>query len=86
LFSTVFKIPSNKDLLKYLVNKNLCNAPYDKLPASVADPDPGSDAFLTPGSWIQDQRWVKKSKSGSGMNIPDHVSESLETNFWVKNT
>jgi hypothetical protein len=28
----------------------------------------------------------KKSRSGSGMNIPDHISESLETNFWVKNT
>jgi hypothetical protein len=33
----------------------------------------------------------KKSKSGSGiclrdeMNIPDHISESLETIFWVKN-
>jgi hypothetical protein len=29
----------------------------------------------------------KKSRSGSGswMNIPDHISESLETNFWVKN-
>ncbi len=23
---------------------------------------------------------------GSGMNIPDHISESLETLFWVKNT
>jgi hypothetical protein len=23
----------------------------------------------------------KKSKSGSGMNIPDHISESLETTF-----
>jgi hypothetical protein len=23
--------------------------------------------------------------SGSGMNIPDHISESLETIFWVKN-
>jgi hypothetical protein len=29
---------------------------------------------LTPG-------WVKKSRSRSGMNIPDHVSESLETFF-----
>jgi hypothetical protein len=28
----------------------------------------------------------KKSKSGSGMNIPDHISESLETIFWVSNT
>jgi hypothetical protein len=26
----------------------------------------------------------KKSRSGSGMNIPDHLSESLETIFWVK--
>jgi hypothetical protein len=32
--------------------------------SSVADP--GSDAFLAPGS-------------GSGMNIPDHIYESLET-------
>jgi len=27
-------------------------------------------------SWIRDPGWVKKSRSGSGMNIPDHVSES----------
>jgi hypothetical protein len=26
----------------------------------------------------------KKSRSGSGMNIPDHSSESLDTIFWVK--
>jgi hypothetical protein len=26
----------------------------------------------------------KKSGSGSGMNIPIHISESLETIFWVK--
>jgi hypothetical protein len=26
----------------------------------------------------------KKSGSGSGMNSPDHISESLETIFWVK--
>jgi hypothetical protein len=26
----------------------------------------------------------KKSKSGSGMNIPDHNFENLETIFWVK--
>jgi hypothetical protein len=26
----------------------------------------------------------KKSKSGSRMNNPDHISESLETIFWVK--
>jgi hypothetical protein len=26
----------------------------------------------------------KKSGSGSGMNNPDHLSESFETIFWVK--
>jgi hypothetical protein len=26
----------------------------------------------------------KKSRSGSGMNIPDHISQRLETIFWVK--
>ncbi len=45
----------------------------------VADPDPGSGAFLTPGSEM-----VEKSRSASGMNISDHISESLETIFWVK--
>jgi hypothetical protein len=48
---------------------------------SVADPDQGSGAFLTPGSGMG-----KKSGAGSGMNNPDHISESLETIFWGKNT
>jgi hypothetical protein len=26
----------------------------------------------------------KKSVSGSGMNNPDHISENLKNNFWVK--
>jgi hypothetical protein len=26
----------------------------------------------------------KKSESGSGMNNPDHISEYLQTIFWVK--
>jgi hypothetical protein len=39
----------------------------------------GSGAFLTPGSGMG-----KKSGSGSGMNNQDHISESLETIFWVK--
>jgi hypothetical protein len=33
-------------------------------------------AFLTPGSGMG-----KKSGSGSGLKNPDHISESLETNF-----
>ncbi len=49
---------------------------------SVADPIPGSGAFLTPGSGMG-----KKSGSGSGMNNPGYISKSfffLETIFWVK--
>jgi hypothetical protein len=29
--------------------------------------------------------WVKKSRSGSGMNIPDHIFEGLETIFCLNN-
>ncbi len=43
---------------------------------SVAVPDPGSGAFLTPGSGMGE-----RSGSGSRMNNPDHISESLETIF-----
>jgi hypothetical protein len=35
---------------------------------------------LTPGSGIG----KKKSRFGSGMNILDHNSKSLETVFWLK--
>jgi hypothetical protein len=37
-------------------------------------------AFWTPGSGIRDE---KKSGSGSEMNIPDHIPESLETIFTI---
>jgi hypothetical protein len=37
---------------------------------------------------IRNPTWVKNLDpdpgSGSGMNNPDHISESLETIFWVK--
>jgi hypothetical protein len=26
----------------------------------------------------------KKLRSGSGISIPDHISESIETTLWVK--
>jgi hypothetical protein len=46
---------------------------------SVADPDPGSGALnpLDPG-------WVKKPGSGSGINTPDHITETMETLFGLK--
>ncbi len=43
---------------------------------------PGSGAFLTPGRGrVQNQ---DPDPSGSVTNIPDLISESLETIFWVK--
>ncbi len=44
--------------------------------AVFADPGPGSDAFLTPGSGMG-----KISGSGSGMNNPDHISRSVDAIF-----
>jgi hypothetical protein len=46
---------------------------------SDADPYPGYGCFFDP--WIRDPGRVKKSESGSGMNNPDHIAESLETFF-----
>jgi hypothetical protein len=43
-------------------------------PHSVADPEPGSGAFLTLGSGIRDEQ----------PGFPDHISECLEKMFWVK--
>ncbi len=34
--------------------------------------------------WPLDPGWVKKSRSGSRMDIPGHIPENLITNFWVK--
>jgi hypothetical protein len=42
--------------------------------------DPGYGAFMTPGSGIG----KKLGSPGSGINNLDHISESLETIFWVK--
>jgi hypothetical protein len=40
--------------------------------SSVANPDPGSGAFLWPLD--PDPGWVKSQDPGSGMNNPDHIS------------
>jgi hypothetical protein len=53
---------------------------------SGADPDPGSGAFLTPGSGIRNRFFPDP-----GSRIPDpgsqtHIFESLVTIFWVKNS
>jgi hypothetical protein len=63
-------------MLKVIMLSIPMNLSYVYRNISVADP-----IFFTPGSGIRDGR-----KYESGMNIPDHISESLEQFFWVKNT
>jgi hypothetical protein len=46
---------------------------------SVADPDPGSGAFLIPGSGMG----KKNPDPGSGVNIPDPFFDSLKKFFRV---
>ncbi len=55
----------------------------DKRIRSVADP--GSGAFL-PRDPDPGPRIKKVPDMGSGINILDKISESLETIFWVKNS
>jgi hypothetical protein len=50
---------------------------------SVADPDPGFGIRCLFDPWIRDTGRVKTGPE-AGMNNPDHISESLETNFWAK--
>jgi hypothetical protein len=52
------------------INLNISSGPVLRIR------DPVSFSPLDPG-------WVKLG-SGSGMNSPDHIFESLETIFWVK--
>jgi hypothetical protein len=50
----------------------------------VADEACGSGIRCLFDPWIRDPGWVKNQDPGSGMNILDHISESLETICWVK--
>jgi hypothetical protein len=45
--------------------------------SSVADPDPGSGAFITPGSGIRNSFFPD-------LGSQSHIFESLLTIFWVK--
>ncbi len=70
---------------RYTVNVDIRHFEWGKLRiSSSADPDPGSGIrclydLLDLGSGMS-----KKSTSGSGMNIPDHISESSETMFFFR--
>jgi hypothetical protein len=56
---------------------------YQCLLAVLRIRDLGSGTFLTPGSGMNKNQ---DPDPGSGINNPDHISESLETTVWVKNT
>ncbi len=54
---------------------------------SVAVPDPGSGAFLTPGPESGHRFGISFSRFRiSDPGSPTHISESLVTIFWVKKT
>jgi hypothetical protein len=48
----------------------------DFISFNVADPDPGCDAFFTPEFGMGKNQ---NQYPGSGMNIPDHIFEGLES-------
>jgi hypothetical protein len=48
--------------------------------SKIRDADPGSGAFLTPVSGME-----KHTDPGSGINISDHISDSLGKIVWFKN-
>ncbi len=58
--------------------QNYCSKSYAKF-CSVADPDPGSRAFLTPGSGIRNRFFPDPGSQ-------THIFESLVTIFWVKSS
>ncbi len=43
-------------------------------------------SYLFPWIWDPDPGWKISKLSGSWINIPDHISESLVAIVWVKNT
>jgi hypothetical protein len=49
---------------------------------SVADPDPGSDAFSSLNPWIWDG---KHFRSGISDKHPGSYIQDLCNNFWIKN-
>ncbi len=55
-------------------------------PGSVADPDPGSGAFLTPGSGIRNRFFPDPGSRIPDLGSQTHIFESLVTIFWVKSS
>ena len=51
---------------------------------SVADPDPGSGAFLTPGSGIRNRFFPVPGSRIPNPGSQTHIFEGLVTIFWVK--
>jgi hypothetical protein len=54
----------------------ICNSKKNIVP-SVADPDPGSGGFLTPGSGIPDPEWVFSGSRISDPGSQTHIFECL---------
>jgi hypothetical protein len=65
--------PGSKIRCIYLLIYQCCGSGFPRDPVPFWTRNPGS-------------RMGKKSRFGSGMNIPALISDSLEKIFWVKNT
>jgi hypothetical protein len=74
-----------RSIIKFGICSGVRFFQINKMPRSVrihnSVADPGSNAFLTPGSG---SRIREGKKSGSGINISDHVAESFVTIFRLK--
>ncbi len=62
----------------FILGKFLCKVKVRLSVTQCCGSGSGIGCLFDPGSGMG-----KKSRSGSGMNVPDHISESLETIFWV---
>jgi hypothetical protein len=89
MFSCLWNIPVLVQVISdtgndglYVTEERVLFKWRNTIATSVADPDPGSGDFLTPGSGIQDPGCVKNQDPDPGMKNPDHISECLETIFW----
>jgi hypothetical protein len=66
--------------------KNLDDEKVDIAELSAADPDPGSCAFLTPGSGIRKRFFQDPGSRISYPGSQTHIFESLVSIFWVKSS
>ncbi len=66
----LYRTESGDHISPFLKDCGFGSALFWEAGSSVADPDPGLGAFLTPGSGMGESQ---HPDPGSGMNNPDHI-------------